>query len=82
MGIVIVDICASNKITVLDIEGILESEFPEVAVVMNSCLSFCGLCAISAYAHVNGKIISGKTPELALEKIRQAIKKELAVYHD
>lgn len=66
----------------LDIESIIESEFPEVAVIMNSCLSYCGLCAMSAYAHVNGKIVSGKTPELALENIRKAIKKELAVYND
>lgn len=77
-----IDVCSANRITVLDIEAILESEFPEVAVIMNSCLNYCGLCANSAYAHVNGRIISGKTPELALDKIREAIKKELAVYHD
>lgn len=80
MGIVIVDICSANRITILDIEGIIESEFPEVAVIMNSCLSYCGLCAVSPYAHVNGKIIAGKTPEICLDKIREAIVKELAVY--
>lgn len=80
MGIVIVDICSANLITTLDIEGIIEGEFPEVAVIMNSCLSFCGLCALSPYAHVNGKIVSCKTPEQCLDKIRLAIKKELAMY--
>jgi uncharacterized protein YuzB (UPF0349 family) len=80
MGIVLVDLCSANVVTTLDIEGILEKEFPEVAVVMNSCLSFCGLCANAPYAHVNGKLIHGKTPEDCLENIRAQIKKELAVY--
>lgn len=80
MGIVIVDICSANLIATIDIETIIESEFPEVAVLMNNCLSQCGLCANSAYAHVNGKIVHGKTPEQCLERIREEIKKELAVY--
>lgn len=80
MGIVLVDICSANIITTIDIENIIESEFPEVAVVTNSCQSFCGLCAKAAYAHVNGKLIHGKTPEQCLERIREQIKKELAVY--
>ena len=80
MGIVLVDVCSANLITSIDIEGIIEEEFPEVAVVVNSCLSFCGLCANAPYAHVNGKLVHGKTPEACLDNIREAIKKELAVY--
>lgn len=80
MGIVIVDVCSANLIATIDIEEIIEREFPEVAVLMNSCLSHCGLCANSAYAHVNGKIIHGKTPEQCLDRIRKEIRKELAVY--
>lgn len=80
LGIVIVDVCDGNAITSLDIEKILEEEFPEVAVLMSECLSFCGLCAIRPYALVNGKRVIGKTPEECLEKIRAAIKEELAVY--
>lgn len=80
MGIVIVDICSANIITSIDIEEILEREFPEVAVITNSCQSVCGLCANAAYANVNGKMVHGKTPEECLEKIRLQIKKELAVY--
>ncbi len=81
MGIVIVDVCSANQLTILDIETLLEKEFPEVAVVINQCLSYCGLCARSPFAHVNGKLIAGRTPEQCLEKIRQAIKKELAIYN-
>jgi len=80
MGIVIVDVCSVNRVMTLDVEAIIEEEFPEVAVVVNQCLSFCGLCAASAYAHVNGKIVHGKTPEDCLNNIREAIKKELAFF--
>lgn len=80
MGIVVVDICSSNAITAIDIEEIIEKEFPEVAVVFYSCLNYCGLCANSPYALVNGKLVYGKTPEQCLEKIREQIKKELAIY--
>lgn len=80
MGIVIVDVCRVNKIMSIDIEAIIEKEFPEVAVIVNECMSFCGLCAAACYAHVNGKLIHGKTVELCLDNIRKAIKKELAVY--
>ena len=80
MGIVVVEICDGNMITVIDLESILEEEFPEVAVLMSDCLSFCGMCAVRPYAIVNNKRIFGKTPEEALEKIRQAIRDELAQY--
>lgn len=64
----------------LDVETILEEEFPEVAVLIHDCLSFCGLCRVRPYAIVNNKRIFADTPEQCLEKIRQEIKKELAKY--
>lgn len=80
MGIVIVDVCDGNAIATINIEEVLEKEFPEVAVLMNECLSFCGLCRVKPYAIVNGTRIFGNTPEACLDKIREAIRKELAVY--
>lgn len=80
MGIVVVEVCDGNAITTIDIEAIIEAEFPEVAVLKNDCLSFCGLCAVRPYALVNNKRVFGKTPEECLDKIRTAIKEELAVY--
>lgn len=80
MGIVVVEVCDGNAITSIDIEEILETEFPEVAVLTNDCLSFCGLCRVKPYALVNNRRVFGHTPEEALDKIRQAIKEELAVY--
>ena len=80
MGIVVVEICDGNTITTVDVEEILETEFPEVAVIMNECLNFCGLCAVRPYALVNNKRVFGKTPEECLDKIRVAIKEELSLY--
>lgn len=80
LGIVIVDVCSANAITSINIEGIIETEFPEVAVIVNQCLSYCGLCAVSPYAHVNGKLIHGKTVDACLDNIKKEIKKELAIY--
>ncbi|WP_042144085.1 DUF1450 domain-containing protein [Paucisalibacillus sp. EB02] len=80
MGIVVVEICDGNAITTLDIEGILEEEFPEVAVLTSDCLSFCGLCRVKPYAIVNNRRIFGKSPEDCLDKIREVIREELAIY--
>ncbi len=80
MGVVVVEICDGNLITELDIESIIESEYPDVAVLMNECLSFCGMCAVRPYAIVNGSRVFGKTSEEALEKIRTKIEEELALF--
>ncbi|ADU31011.1 YuzB family protein [Evansella cellulosilytica] len=80
MGIVVVEVCSSNFIHSIDIEGIIESEYPEVAVIENTCLSFCGMCAKSPFAIVNGKRIFAKTPEECLEKIKKQIEAELEAY--
>lgn len=82
MGIVVVEICDGNAITSLDIETIIETEFPEVAVLKSDCLTFCGLCRIRPFATVNNKRVIGNTPEECLEKIRKAIQKELAFYEE
>ncbi|WP_083954005.1 DUF1450 domain-containing protein [Cytobacillus eiseniae] len=80
MGIVVVEICSSSLINLLDVEAIIENEYPEVAVIQNDCLSFCGMCARSPYAIVNGKRIFAKTSEECLELIRNHIELELALY--
>lgn len=80
MGIVIVEICDGNLMTMIDVETIIEGEYPEVAVLVSDCLSYCGLCALRPYTLVNNKKIFGKTPEECLDKIRAAIEIELAQY--
>jgi len=80
MGIVVVDVCETNAIMTFDIEKILENKYPEVAVLINDCLTYCGLCRVRPFALVNGKRIFGQTPEECLENIQEAIEKELAFY--
>lgn len=80
MKFIIVEICDANTFTTLDVEEVLESEFPEVAVIINQCLSFCGLCRAVPFAIVNNDRIFGKTPEECLDKVRLKIKEELAMY--
>ncbi|UOQ48835.1 YuzB family protein [Gracilibacillus caseinilyticus] len=80
MGIVVVEICDSNLMNTFDIETLIESEYPEVAVLISDCLSFCGLCRLKPYSLVNNRRIHGKTPKETLDKIRTAIEEELAVF--
>lgn len=75
MGIVVVELCDGNAITRLNIEEIIESEFPEVVVLTSDCLSFCGLCRVKPYALVNNRRIFGQTPEECLEKLELLSKK-------
>jgi len=80
LGIVVVEICDGSLINAIDLEAILEAEYPEVAVIENSCLSFCGMCAKRPYAIVNGKRIFAKTAVECLTLIKQHIEAELALY--
>ena len=68
ISVVIVEICENNFITKLDLENILETEYPEVSVLETDCLSFFGMCAA--------------TPEECLAKIRDVIQQELAFFHE
>ena len=77
---IIVEVCDANLFTTIDIEKVIEEEFPEVAVIINQCLSFCGLCRAVPYAVVNNKRVFGKTPEECLDKVRAAIKEELSMF--
>lgn len=77
---IIVEVCDANLFTTIDIEKVIEEEFPEVAVIINQCLSFCGLCRAVPYAIVNNKRVFGKTPEECLDKVRAAIKEELSMF--
>jgi len=77
---IIVEVCDANLFTSIDVEEVIEGEFPEVAVIINQCLSFCGLCRAVPFAIVNNNRIFGKTPEECLDKVRAAIKEELAMF--
>jgi uncharacterized protein YuzB (UPF0349 family) len=76
MGIVIVEVCDVNPASGLDLEK-LEEEFPGVTVIRTPCLSNCTQCASLPYAYVNGEILTADDRESLLDRIKQAIAKEL-----
>jgi len=42
---------------------------PNLDVIEYGCLGYCGKCARSLYAMVNGEIITGETPDELVENI-------------
>jgi uncharacterized protein YuzB (UPF0349 family) len=47
---------------------ILEKD-PNLDIVEYGCLSYCGKCAASLYALVEGEVVTGETPEELAENI-------------
>lgn len=69
----IIEFCISNLAngTQKALE-VLERD-PNLDIIEYGCLSYCGKCARSMYALVNGEPISGNTPEDLVENIYQYI---------
>ncbi|MFC3900273.1 YuzB family protein [Aliicoccus persicus] len=72
----IVEFCSSNMLKgSQNVYDTLQKD-PELDVVDYGCLSNCGICSKMFFAYVNGKTVSGKTPEQLLERIYKQIEKE------
>jgi uncharacterized protein YuzB (UPF0349 family) len=46
---------------------------PDLDVIEYGCLGYCGKCASTFYALVNGEVVTGDTPEELVENIYQFI---------
>ncbi|MCQ6275245.1 DUF1450 domain-containing protein [Bacillus sp. V3B] len=55
---------------------ILEKD-PNLNVVGYGCIRYCGTCDRSPYALVDGKVVTGKTPEQLVENIYRFLEKQL-----
>lgn len=77
MGLIIVEICESNLLQTIDPEQLFESEYAEVSVLINECLSMCGMCRSSPFALVNGRRIRGRDVDECVDRVRKAIEEEL-----
>jgi uncharacterized protein YuzB (UPF0349 family) len=42
---------------------------PNLDIIEYGCLSYCGMCARSLFALVNGESVTGETPEELVENI-------------
>lgn len=69
----IVEFCASNLAsgTYAVFEKLEQN--PNIDVIEYGCLSFCGICARSKFALVNGKVVKGNTNEELLANIYKYI---------
>jgi uncharacterized protein YuzB (UPF0349 family) len=47
---------------------ILEKD-PNLDIIEYGCLSYCGKCAQSLFALVNGEVVTGETPEQLVDNI-------------
>jgi len=48
----------------------LEKDY-DLDVIEYGCLGYCGKCAHSLFALVNGEVVTGETPEQLVDKIYQ-----------
>ena len=44
---------------------------PDLDIIEYGCLGYCGKCASTLYALVNGEVVTGKTPEELVDNIYQ-----------
>lgn len=79
--LVVIELCESNPIATENLET-LETEYPGVAVLRNSCLNECVLCALTPYVMINGDIVQSDTVEKLLEQIRDKVVIELKQWED
>jgi uncharacterized protein YuzB (UPF0349 family) len=65
----IIEFCISNLASgAQKAREILERD-PNLDVIEYGCLGYCGKCAASLYALVNGEVVTGDTPEELVENI-------------
>ncbi len=65
----IVEFCISNLANGSQkVMEILEKD-PNLDLIEYGCLSYCGKCANSLYALVNGEVVTGDSPEELLNNI-------------
>lgn len=67
----LIEFCVSNIVSgSQEAMEILEKD-PNVDVIEYGCLGYCGICASSLYALVNGDIVKGETPQELVANIYQ-----------
>ncbi|MCO6341141.1 YuzB family protein [Staphylococcus epidermidis] len=69
----LVEFCISNMAKGSDVVFEKLENDPNIDVLEYGCLQNCGLCASSLYAHVDGDIVEGNTPDDLLKNIYQHI---------
>jgi len=71
-GYLLIECCEANS-AYTDLLRNLESEYPGLSVLENSCMSECELCAKNPYVFLNGRIIRAENIESLLVSIREQL---------
>lgn len=67
----IIEFCISNLASgAQEARAKLERD-SNLDIIEYGCLGYCGKCANSIYALVNGEVVTGETPEELIENIYQ-----------
>ncbi|NRD76395.1 YuzB family protein [Bacillus sp. BRMEA1] len=67
----IIEFCISNLASgAQKAREILEKD-SNLDIIEYGCLGYCGICASSLYALVNGEVVKGSTPEELVDHIYQ-----------
>lgn len=67
----IIEFCISNLASGAQIAREKLEQDTNLDIIEYGCLGYCGKCAHSLYALVNGEVVTGETPEQLVEKIYQ-----------
>ncbi|MBB5173551.1 YuzB family protein [Texcoconibacillus texcoconensis] len=67
----IIEFCISNLASGTQRAKERLEKDPNLDVIEYGCLSFCGQCAASKYALVNGEMVSGETNDELVDHIYQ-----------
>lgn len=65
----IIEFCISNLASGAQNALELLERDPNFDIIEYGCLGYCGKCAASLYALVNGEVVTGETPEELVENI-------------
>lgn len=71
-GMILIEVCDANAACVPELFD-LESDYVEVSVLENSCMSHCELCAANPYVFFEGELVHADTTAELLTKIRDLI---------
>jgi uncharacterized protein YuzB (UPF0349 family) len=67
----IIEFCISNLASGAQIAREKLERDTNLDLIEYGCLGYCGKCAHSLFALVNGEVVTGETPEQLVEKIYQ-----------
>lgn len=65
----IIEFCISNLASGSQKALEMLERDPNLDIIEYGCLSYCGKCASSLYALVEGEVVTGETPEELVENI-------------